>query len=29
LQNAFDMLAAKRRAAKEIARIKPFKAVAA
>jgi hypothetical protein len=29
LQNAFDMLEAKRRSAKEIARIKPFKAVAA
>ena len=29
LQNAFDTLEAKRRAAKEIARIKPFKAVAA
>jgi addiction module HigA family antidote len=29
LQNAFDMLEAKRRAAKEIAKIKPFKAVAA
>jgi antitoxin HigA-1 len=29
LQNAFDMLEAKRRSAKEIARIKPFKAAAA
>ena len=29
LENAFDMLEAKRRSAKEIARIKPFKAVAA
>jgi|SRR5580698_9300633 addiction module HigA family antidote len=29
LQNAFDMLEAKRRSAKEIAKIKPLKAVAA
>jgi addiction module HigA family antidote len=29
LQNAFDVLEAKRRSAKEIARIKPFKAAAA
>jgi antitoxin HigA-1 len=29
LQNAFDMLEAKRRSAKEIAKIKPFKAIAA
>jgi addiction module HigA family antidote len=29
LQNAFDMLEAKRRSAKAIAKIKPFKAIAA
>jgi plasmid maintenance system antidote protein VapI len=29
LQNIFDMLEAKRRSAREIAKIKPFKAVAA
>ncbi|MGH6799288.1 MAG: HigA family addiction module antitoxin [Roseiarcus sp.] len=29
LQNAFDMLEAKRRSARAIARIKPFKAIAA
>ena len=29
LQNAFDMLEAKRRSAKEIAKIKPFKSIAA
>jgi addiction module HigA family antidote len=29
LQNAFDMLQAKRRLAKDVARIKPYKAIAA